>query len=145
MTNTKKDKKARELAKEGFKECKWCEIVQPVGEFYKRNNRPNGYLTGCKTCRAEKNPSTEESRDYHYKRKYGITLETYELMLRAQDYTCAICGTAAVKSRNKKLVVDHCHDTGKVRGLLCNKCNVGLGQFGDNKEVLLKALAYLDD
>ena len=76
--------------------------------------------------------------------KYGITLEDFELMLENQNHTCKICAT------NKPLgvgtwKVDHCHTTGKVRGLLCNNCNLGLGNFKDNAAVLASAIKYLND
>lgn len=62
----------------------------------------------------------------HLSRKYGLTVEQYEAMLKAQKYRCAICGGKNAKNR---LAVDHCHDTGKVRALLCDPCNQHLGIF----------------
>lgn len=73
-------------------------------------------------------------------RKYGITLEQYEQLEKKQKGVCAICGN---KNQNKKLDVDHCHKTGKVRGLLCSNCNNGLGKFKDDKTLLNKAIKYL--
>ena len=73
-------------------------------------------------------------------RKYGITLEKYEAMEKKQNGVCAIC---MEKEPNKKLAVDHCHITGKVRGLLCSNCNNGLGKFKDSKTLLIKAINYL--
>ncbi len=72
-------------------------------------------------------------------RKYGITPEVYETMLIEQRGVCAICG--GVDSR--KLAVDHCHSTGRVRGLLCGTCNRGLGNFRDSTELLERAKGYL--
>lgn len=71
--------------------------------------------------------------------KYGISIDDYERMSRAQGELCAIC------SRALKLVVDHCHDTGNVRGLLCDDCNVGLGRLGDSIERVAAALEYLNN
>lgn len=84
----------------------------------------------------------------HYlKRNYGITHSQYQEMLKEQDSKCFLCdgpGFLMDKAKHKlNLVVDHCHTTGKVRGLLCHNCNRALGLFKDNQEVLLKAVDYL--
>lgn len=79
--------------------------------------------------------------------KFGITLEQYEGMVSRQGNKCAICGVHASEASrsnpNKRLHIDHCHKTGRVRGLLCNACNVGLGSFRDSQEVMNKAISYL--
>jgi hypothetical protein len=72
-------------------------------------------------------------------KKYGITLEEWKQMLERQGNACAICG-----DREAKLVIDHSHKTNKVRGLLCNHCNTGLGMFKDRRASLRAALLYLD-
>jgi len=77
-------------------------------------------------------------------KKYGITLEDYEVMLESQNHTCKICGTDEPRGVGA-WKVDHCHTTGKVRGLLCNNCNVGLGNFKDNAAVLASAIKYLNE
>jgi hypothetical protein len=76
------------------------------------------------------------------KRRYGITLEQYEAMLAAQGGTCALCPTPTPGGKGR-FHVDHCHDTGKVRGLLCMRCNTGIGCLNHNTDTLLKAVAYL--
>lgn len=73
-------------------------------------------------------------------RVYGITLEIYDEMLAAQGGVCLICHRAP---RNKKLAVDHDHKTKKVRGLLCSRCNWGLGKFNENSAFLQRAADYL--
>lgn len=78
-------------------------------------------------------------RDAELKRNYGISLVEYEEMLAKQGGRCAVCG---VKS-DKTLHLDHNHKTGKVRGLLCHKCNSGLGSFNDDVELLIRAAEYL--
>lgn len=78
-------------------------------------------------------------RRYRLKVKYGITLEEYEAMKKAQKGKCLIC------YRKKKLAVDHNHKDGKIRGLLCVNCNMGLGLFEDNQILLLRAIDYLLD
>jgi hypothetical protein len=75
-------------------------------------------------------------------RKYGLTNKEFAEMLKAQDNACAICGRVP-KGREKALAVDHDHDTGKVRSLLCGRCNMGLGYFQDDSALLKKAQAYL--
>jgi len=93
------------------------------------------------------------SPEYHktiwLKKKYGITLEDYNKMLESQNNVCMICGKNEthkhnISSKYVDLAVDHDHSTGKVRGLLCTYCNVGLGAFKDNKELLQKAIEYLN-
>lgn len=76
-------------------------------------------------------------------KKYGITIEQYEKMEKSQKGVCAICKKSE-PNKYKKLAVDHCHKTGKVRGLLCSKCNNGLGKFDDNVALLTKAIKYLN-
>jgi predicted RNA-binding Zn-ribbon protein involved in translation (DUF1610 family) len=78
-----------------------------------------------------------------YKERYGITLDEYNQMLINQDKKCLICGVDENNARDKKLVVDHNHSTGAIRGLLCHSCNCGLGYFKDKEELLNKAINYL--
>lgn len=75
-------------------------------------------------------------------RKYGINLKEYSLILREQNYCCKICGINQSRL-DKDLYIDHCHITGKVRGLLCHGCNSGLGFFKDNIKSLEQAINYL--
>lgn len=87
------------------------------------------------------------SRKRTLKNVYGISLEQYAGMLEAQGGVCAICGrhetrTDARNGKVRHLSVDHCHKTRKVRGLLCSKCNIGLGKFDDSEEMLYRAIAY---
>ena len=79
----------------------------------------------------------------HIKRTLGISADEYTQMLEAQDHSCAICGTQEPGRGYKNFSIDHCHDTGKIRGLLCNACNVGLGYFKDNEVNLEAAIKYL--
>jgi hypothetical protein len=71
---------------------------------------------------------------------YGLTLSTYEAMVSAQGGVCRIC---ALPSPGERLNVDHCHRTGKVRGLLCRRCNRALGAFHDSAALLIRAAAYV--
>ena len=76
--------------------------------------------------------------------KYGITVEEYEELSKKQGHVCSICGCSQLPSKVcKRLVVDHCHQTGEVRGLLCSHCNFLLGHARDNIDILSKAIEYL--
>jgi hypothetical protein len=81
----------------------------------------------------------------HLKKAYGMSEDDYNNLLEKQNGVCGICGTD--KSWNNKtshFYVDHCHDTGKIRGLLCNGCNSGLGHFKDSEIALEAAIRYLE-
>ena len=81
-------------------------------------------------------------RSYEYKRKYGITIDDYDQMFEDQNGDCCICEVNRA-ALHKDLAVDHCHITGKIRGLLCTPCNTALGLFKDNEFIINKALEYL--
>jgi hypothetical protein len=85
-------------------------------------------------------------RARHLRKSYGLPLEVYDEMLKAQNGVCVICRGPGTLQNGKRasLVVDHCHKTGKVRGLLCHNCNVGIGNLRDDPELLRTALAYLE-
>ena len=94
------------------------------------------YRGQCKECRREK----------HLRAKYGIDQEFYEYLVEQQDSECKICGDYKPSFLpGGGLVVDHDHRTGKVRGLLCRECNLRLGYFHDNPELLRKAADYVED
>ena len=93
-----------------------------------------------------RNPDYENNRKLN--ERYGITSEKYSEMLDEQKSRCAICGNKETARHNRsnkiqKLAVDHCHKTGKVRGLLCQDCNRGIGKFHDDTIRLQKAIEYL--
>jgi hypothetical protein len=107
----------------------------PQGHPYDEENTyytPGGDRK-CRKCTYDRNRATS------FQDRYGITVEEYEVMAKMQDYGCAICG----EFLDGTLHVDHDHITGKVRGLLCNNCNNGLGRFKDNIEFLENAILYL--
>ncbi len=86
--------------------------------------------------------------EYQLKRKFGITIKQYEDMFKNQKGACAICGGVEKTKHNitkeiRRLSIDHSHKTGKVRGLLCNACNTGLGKFKERYDLLAKAILYL--
>lgn len=84
----------------------------------------------------------DKVKSYDLKRMFGLSLDEYNQLKENQNYSCKICGKHEDDCR-QNLVVDHCHTTGKVRGLLCDNCNRGLGFLQDSSEILKKAQEYL--
>lgn len=86
--------------------------------------------------------------DYVYNRSlvtnYGINREIYDEMGNRQGWVCAICAGPPLQGNGNRLVVDHCHRTGKVRALLCARCNKGIGHLKDDPDLVRKALMYLE-
>ena len=109
--------------------CPECHRELPRSAFYNKDHV-------CKKCR----PSYQRKTGSAMKYKYGITRKQFDFMLKAQDYKCAICGKEIT---DQEPHIDHDHNTGKVRGLLCGKCNTALGLFGDDPSLLNKAVQYL--
>lgn len=142
-----------------MKTCRVCKQELELFEFPKGKQRKDGsysYRPTCKECTVEQNldhyhnkGGKEKQKQRSFKnnlKKYGITPEIYQEMFTEQEGKCAICSSGIV-SRSKasyNLFVDHCHETGKVRGLLCHHCNAGLGHFRDNEQTLQKAIEYLN-
>ena len=108
------------------KYCPQCKISLPV-YFFSKNSVGDGYQSCCKPCKSLNRRLS----------KYGLSQEDFYDMAKSQDYKCAICKETAI------LVVDHCHTTEAVRGLLCNPCNLALGLFKDETDRLLAAAKYL--
>ena len=77
-------------------------------------------------------------------KRYGLTEEAYQALLNTQKHVCAICGCPP-KDKRKRWCIDHDHNSGKVRGLLCLGCNMGLGHFHNNAYVMRQAAKYLED
>lgn len=79
--------------------------------------------------------------------KYKLTIEDYDTMLKDQGGVCAVCGNHEMATTKhggvKRLAVDHNHSTGEVRGILCNKCNIGISMFDENLDILASATSYL--
>jgi Recombination endonuclease VII len=133
------DKSRRDGISSWCKECRkqsartWG-IKYPERAEISRTNRSVEYKTNP--------PKYEYMREYMLKRRYGISQEEYNTMFQSQAYACAVCKKSDLTYH---LHVDHCHTTGKVRGLLCSPCNVYLGCIKDNPEVLKRALSYLGE
>lgn len=129
--------------------CTGCSGDKPESDYYVRNTKGD-LRSDCKACvsvkaakRFKGNKRTREavakaSRKHYYMKLYGLTEEDVAAMYEEQCGLCALCILPM-----KKMCVDHCHDTGKVRGLLCGSCNTGLGMFKDNTEVMKRGIAYV--
>lgn len=105
-----------------------------------RDNYPE-YLREWKLA----NPDNvkRHTRTSRLKREYGIKLADYEQLLNKQEGRCALCGTENPGRNLENFSVDHCHKTGKIRALLCHRCNTGLGSFKDDPDLLEKAAEYI--
>ena len=86
----------------------------------------------------------ETIRSHKYFGNYGIRLEDYERLFREQGGVCAICGGPPGNAKSPHFHVDHDHETGQVRGLLCHSCNTGIGSLKDNPDLLRKAVEYIE-
>lgn len=146
----------------GTKLCPDCETVKPIADFPVRGS--GTLYTYCKVCNArravewsaknrDRKAATNaawharrgdhvrtKAKDNHYKRRYGISTDVVLSILESQNSRCAICCTEVTK---ETLVVDHCHGSAKVRGILCNLCNISLAPL-ERAEWLKTALAYLE-
>ena len=123
--------------------CKQCGESRPLEQFAWVNETRGWRRKTCRDCR-RRDVSSEERAAYHLKSRYGLSVDDYSEMLNKQNGGCAICGTTKPGGRYDKLHVDHCHETGKVRGLLCHNCNRALGLLGDNISTLTNAINYLN-
>lgn len=135
--------------------CTICKEQKPLSAFpIRKTHRPGKPVSQCTSCKVQLNKKrriedrenvlTIERRS-KLKTTYGITLEQYYSMLKAQNNCCAICAAKKPGGRTKLFFIDHCHTTGKVRGLLCMRCNTGLGLFLDNPKFLSSAINYLKE
>jgi len=111
----------------GLHWCFRCRSWKEVSTFSKDINRSAGVSSQCKPCQSDASTAS----------RYGLKFKIFRAIKLASD-SCPICGRA------EKLVVDHNHKTGAVRSLICTRCNVGLGQFGDDPNLLRKAAEYLE-
>ncbi len=122
-----------------------CKTEGCQGKIIARNKY--GFCRECARGRAAKRYHAAHPERAHLqdiKAKYGLTPEQFRTLVSFQNNVCAICGLPQARIRNfKHLCVDHCHETGKVRGLLCMPCNAMLGQARDSVETLTKAIHHL--
>ena len=147
-----------------MKKCNTCKEWKTLDQYHKEEHRTDGLEGWCKTCKIAydrdyraRNPGKQAvaDRKASLKRKWGLSIDDYQMMFDVQDGVCAICGkpeTAVQNGRVLRLAVDHDHaccrgrrSCGKcIRSLLCSNCNNGLGRFNDNSTSLRNAADYLD-
>jgi DNA-directed RNA polymerase subunit RPC12/RpoP len=135
-------------------QCKFCRS-ELAREYFKKP----GVKERQRECRkaliksspekyiAKRRANREKALEYKLMRDWGLSIEDYNSILKSQNGVCAICGkpeTWKQKGEIKRLVVDHDHTTGKVRGLLCHRCNLGVGTFNDNVAFLKNVIEYLE-
>ena len=118
--------------------CKRCKEVKPLTDFSKTRKNSIYRKHTCKSCR------NKDINKYRRRTVYGASEEWYEDTLVEQDYRCAGCETHQ-KDLDKALCVDHCHTTGKPRGLLCWPCNLSLGHADDNPDTLRRLAKYAEE
>ncbi len=120
-----------------MKTCASCKLALDLDDFTTDNQKPDGHRYTCRRCDADRKLQI----------KYGITLDEYEARLVSQNYGCAICGVSEHGGTKymTRWAVDHDHVTGRVRGLLCHSCNLGLGKFKDSAQVLRRAAEYVEE
>lgn len=141
--------------------CRKCNVEKSRDEFYNYALSKDGKYSTCRSCRRQiehaykqKNPAAYKARrrnywrqhrdrylELYYPRYYGISYQDYQNLSNLQNSLCAICGHPP--KSNKKLVVDHDHKTGKVRQLLCHKCNMIIGLLNEDPTYFQKALSYV--
>ena len=124
-----------------MKTCIHCKKEKLEKSFHISGNGKRGNV--CHSCKNKRhlknNPESKKrvNRRKYLKKSYGMTVNEYQEVHDSQSGKCAICGLS------DKLFVDHCHKTGAIRGLLCNKCNSGMGFLNDDPNLLKKAYEYL--
>ena len=134
--------------------CNKCGESKPKDAFFKESGITRGYRYTCKVCEADRfinyrnapgnrERMAETRRRWNRKKKYNFPHELYIERLEEQGEVCAICGTDTPGGRGQ-FHADHDHSTSKPRGVLCHNCNVALGNFQDNPEILKAAIEYLE-
>ena len=149
--------------------CYTCKKTKTLDNFHKDKKEARGVSYRCKDCAKkaakdwrELNPERSREKvkelfllnkekyytshkDRELEKKYSLTREDYERLLHETGGQCRICFRVFGTGAYTKPVIDHCHETGKTRGLICRQCNIGLGAFRDNTGALLNAIRYLED
>ena|ERR1700677_313284 len=143
-----------------MKKCPQCNEIKELADFSKDKRRKDGHACWCKECnsaylraryKADPVKHAEQGKQWRLEnplyrktanlRDYGLTIEQFDIMRKQQNYCCAICNINEDKLP-KKLHVDHNHDTGKVRGLLCGNCNTALGLLKENLFIMHSMRKY---
>lgn len=145
------------LPPKGFARCRKCGL-KPINDFYPDKSRRGTQTSSeCKVCFSKRRISLKSNKDTVEKRyrrnnlaRFGLTVELYDKMFKNQNGLCKICEKPETDIHHKtglvqRLTIDHDHDTGKVRGLLCATCNKGIGLLKHDKKILGNAIKYLTE
>ncbi|RWO22804.1 endonuclease VII domain-containing protein [Mesorhizobium sp.] len=142
--------------------CSSCNSEKPLSLFGRQSGYRDGHRNQCNACRSRKQAAytktdagkasqkrfvssaeRREKRKWRVRhKKYGMSRDSFSEMLLAQNGRCALCSTDKPGSRYG-FCIDHCHETGRVRGILCHNCNSALGKLGDTPTSISRALAYV--
>ena len=160
-----------QVIREGMKRCSTCQQLLPINEFHRDKSTPTGLASRCKSCSrvaqiaylAKKPISIEVERERRSRRdpekvkanqrrtmlkaRYGVTPEWLAETFESQGGVCAACGCPEMKTfqgRIRMLAIDHDHQTGEIRGLLCSTCNISIGLLGDDVGRIEAAALYLE-
>jgi hypothetical protein len=154
--------------------CKKCGCTKPLSAFGSDKRRKYGVTTACKACRnpqskkwrdlnpervKEINAKNRDMRREYYQsparkrryrntdliRRFGISHDDYEVILNSQGGVCAICKKVRTDKGKQHMVIDHSHENGHIRGVLCSQCNKALGCFCDDVNILKSAIEYLTE
>lgn len=127
------------------KTCPDCGVTQSVESFHKNKAAPDERQVYCRSCSSRRNfQRSSVTRKKWYGDQYGMTEEDFDRRLINQGNSCEICGGGPKGNRWGRFCVDHDHNTGKVRGIICGTCNLGLGRFQDDPQLLRAAAGYLE-
>lgn len=139
-----------------MKTCRICKEEKPLDDFHNKSGAKDGKQSQCKVCNIARVKKWQEENPERYEenwrrltsnrnklvrkaREYNIDIDDLKNLIETREGKCEICNQVP----HRWLVVDHCHNTTKVRGILCEKCNQALGLFGDSVESLRSAIEYL--
>jgi len=133
------------------KQCSACKVVKPFDEFYDKGLGAKGqqlYSSWCKSCAIKtasqwQKDNPEQYRHNQLMMKFGISLQQLNELVSKQNNCCAICKKLFTPESTPR--VDHCHTNGNIRGALCNSCNIGLGHFFDDPQILYNAAKYIEE
>lgn len=137
-----------------IKTCTRCRQALPVTMFSETPRYKDRLRSQCKPCRRDLEAARRARPGYQrtntklvdrarrIAQSYGVSINEYARLAAAQANCCALCERGS-EWKYGVLVIDHCHETGRVRGLLCNSCNTALGKLGDTEKAIAKALAYV--
>lgn len=131
-----------------MKLCKKCNEEKDLSNFHKNKSTKLGVFNYCKKCHSIDRKNSydyDKSKNRRLINTYNLTTEEVENLYLSQNKCCKICNKEyPTVSKHGGLYIDHCHTTGKVRGLLCSRCNVLLGNCNDNIKILNAAIDYLN-